>query len=889
MDISLNIFYSTNFGEELVVNILSESSLSSHRMTTHDGKLWTCNLKMDIKNKTYIEYFYSVIFLENSQLRSEWKTQPHRLEVDKKYNEIISWDKWMDIPEDLHLYSSAFTKCVNKRKISPIAQNDFDKTIRIKVHAPKLRENFLLFLVGDIEFLGSWNPRLGLKMVEHNHNEWVVDINVNRLYPENIEFKFVAIEQKEDGQIIWEEGQNRSFQIPKIKENSLTCFEFDEAHFEIDDIKCAGTLVPLFSLRSYTSFGIGDFGDLKKMIDFIALTSQRILQILPINDTTVTGKWTDSYPYCPTSVFALHPIYADLEALPKIQDKAQKRKFETLKKKLNVLDKLDYERVYSVKNQYLRILFSQEGEHFLASQEFKQFFKENSFWLAPYAQYNYLREKFLIEDFSKWPSHRSFNEKDLKALENPKTASFKNVAYYYFVQFILYSQMTSAHEYAREKGVILKGDVPIGVNRLGCDVWQNSSYFNLDCQTGAPPDDFAINGQNWGFPTYNWEELKKDGLSWWKNRFKIMSKFFDAYRIDHVLGFFRIWEIPINAVNGLLGQFSLALGLTRSEIEASGLKFDEKLFLEPYITDEVLEEVFKEKANIIRNEFLESSNSGFYYLKPQYDSERKVEAEFYGKDTELLLGLYRLINDVLFIRDHRDEDKFHPRITAKTTFIYKSLSEEDKEIFDKIYEDYFYHRNTHFWYLQAMSKLPEIIQSTSMLTCAEDLGMIPESVPWVMNELKMLSLEMQSMPKALGLKFGLLSQNPYRSVCMISSHDTPTLRGWWDEDEERTQSYYNSSLHKYGYAPHPLPGWLAKEIIQKHLACPSMLCVVAIQDWMATNENIRCIDPNQERVNIPANPHHYWRYRMHIPIEDLISNKVFCQTIKDLIIENKRT
>ncbi len=195
-----------------------------------------------------------------------------------------------------------------------------------------------------------------------------------------------------------------------------------------------------------------------------------------------------------------------------------------------------------------------------------------------------LRDKNGTADFNQWPDHQVWDEAERKALTDPKTAACKNVAFFYFVQFVLDRQMQEAHEHAKAKGVILKGDIPmkgdipIGVNRNGCDVWTEPKYFNLNGQAGAPPDDFSANGQNWGFPTYNWFEMLKDGCQWWNRRFKNMARYFDAYRIDHVLGFFRIWEIPVHSVHGLLGQFAPALAMSREEIESYGLHFQEDRF-----------------------------------------------------------------------------------------------------------------------------------------------------------------------------------------------------------------------------------------------------------------------------------------------------------------------
>ena len=156
------------------------------------------------------------------------------------------------------------------------------------------------------------------------------------------------------------------------------------------------------------------------------------------------------------------------------------------------------------------------------------------------------------------------------------TADYPHISIYYFIQFHLHLQLLEATNYARANGVVLKGDIPIGISRNSVEAWTEPHYFNLNGQAGAPPDDFSVNGQNWGFPTYNWEVMEQDDYSWWMKRFRKMSEYFDAYRIDHILGFFRIWEIPMHAVHGLLGQFVPSLPMSREEIESYGLPFREE-------------------------------------------------------------------------------------------------------------------------------------------------------------------------------------------------------------------------------------------------------------------------------------------------------------------------
>ncbi|MBP5770413.1 MAG: 4-alpha-glucanotransferase [Bacteroidaceae bacterium] len=615
-----------------------------------------------------------------------------------------------------------------------------------------------------------------------------------------------------------------SFDPKEVADPSLPVVQRDAWMDAPEDFRVAGTLVPVFSLRTRRSFGVGDFGDLRQMVDWVATTGQRLLQILPINDTTSSHTWGDSYPYSCISVFALHPQYVELGALPQLKKETDRKRFETLRLELNALQQIDYERVNNAKLEYLQLLFKQEGEKVLASVAFKEFFEDSQQWLVPYAQYCHFRDTYGTGDFSQWPAHRRWNSSETET--NP---------FWYYVQFILAQQLSAVHAYARTRGVILKGDIPIGVARHGCDVWQEPRYFNLNGQAGAPPDDFAEDGQNWGFPTYNWDEMLRDGCQWWERRFRNMAKYFDAYRIDHVLGFFRIWEIPVPVKTGLLGQFSPALALSRDEIYHFGIS---------------QETLMNTVCPIIKNQDVSTN--------------------------------------VLFLRDHKNPEVFHPRISAQKTEAYKQLSENEKHAFDALYDHYFYHRNNQFWYEEAMQKLPKLVRATRMLCCAEDLGMVPACVQWVMDELGILSLELESMPKEAWVRFGRVENNPRRSVATISSHDTPTLRMWWDEDYERTQEYWSTILHREGTAPHPLSGQLAREIIQRHLDCPSMVCVIALQDWLAIDEHLRLKDANAERINIPANPHHYWRYRMHLNIEDLKNDKSFTEGIREMIVKGNR-
>ena len=509
--------------------------------------------------------------------------------------------------------------------------------------------------------------------------------------------------------------------------------KFDRAGF-----RGAGTAVPVFSLRSESDFGIGEFNDLKDLVDWAVKTGQCIIQILPINDTTRKGEWKDSYPYSPVSSFALHPIYIHLQDLG-IKETAA---FKKEQQELNALPEIDYPRVYKSKMALVRKAFTARGQKDLESAACRKFIKENAYWLDEYAEFC---------------AKRDGNEPE----------------YHKWIQFHLDKQLSAQVKYARSKGISLKGDLPIGVSQDSADAYYHPELFNLDSSAGAPPDYFSQDGQNWGFPTYNWDEMAKDDYAWWKSRLRKMSQYFDAFRIDHILGFFRIWEIPAEQKSGLRGHFNPAL---------------------PYSADEI-----------------------YFRRRPR---------------------------EGLFHEDPRHPGFWQPLIKPDTS----RLEWWQKDRFDALYTDFFYHRHDDFWRRHAERKLPELLSASGMLACGEDLGMVPDCVPGVMDHWKILSLEMTQMDKGHGW--------PTLSVCATSSHDMSTLR------------MQNAEAGKGDMAP-----WEVKRILWNHLSSRSMLAIFPLQDWVAIDENLRRKDFMEERVNQPADPLHHWRYRFHLPISELTSEK----------------
>ena len=886
MKLTFRIEYRTAWGEMLGATLCGNDN-QPIMLSTGDGIRWEGSAEMtDAPAGIPISYRYGV-YRDGQCIRRESGTMPHIFCPGKKRNcHYILDDFWKDLPQESYLYSSAFSgDYQSANSIKTMAPADCSITFRAL--CPCLHHKHQqLGICGRGAALGNWDCKQTVLMEEIQANEWTVTLNAASLeFP--LEYKFVACNADTKEVEEWEAHNNRLLCIDGMKKGEIYLTPESEVRFTSSARKVAGTAIPVFSLRSEGSFGVGDFGDLKKLIDWAVSTHQQAIQILPINDTTITNTWMDSYPYNSISIYAFHPMYIDLRQLGKLKDKEALTFYEEKRKELNALPQIDYEAVNNTKRAYLKSMYQQTGKKVLASAEFKKFFKENEHWLLPYAAFSYLRDQYGTPNFSQWPEHNEYHADEIAAMCIPESDCYEEIAFYYYIQYNLHIQLLDAGNYAREKGIIFKGDIPIGISRNSVEAWIEPYYFNMNGQAGAPPDAFSTNGQNWGVPTYNWDVMEKDDYQWWQKRFRKMAEYFTAYRIDHILGFFRIWEIPSHSVHGLLGQFVPALPMSVDEIQSYGLTFQKDFMTKPFINENILNRIFGEKADRVKETFVQHCHDDIYEMRSEFDTQRKVEAYFAERKDEesrnICEGLYTLISNVLFVPDRKHPSMYHPRIAVQNDFIFEVLSPEEKEVFNRLYNHYYYQRHNQFWYQEAMKKLPILTQSTSMLVCGEDLGMVPDCVPWVMEQLQILSLEIQRMPKNPQHEFGHVWEYPYRSVCTISTHDMATLRGWWEEDYEQTCRYYNQVLGHWGEVPTAAPGWVCEEIVRNHLECPSLLCILSFQDWLSMDEEIRYPNVDAERINVPANPRHYWRYRMHLTLEELMKSNKFNEKMKEMI------
>lgn len=795
------------------------------------------------------------------------------------------------------------------RSLSPLERGPGGEAHLFRVKAPMLQPGQAVCLLGHGVGLRNWDSAAPL-LLRREGDWWTTRLDLSRdEFP--LGYKYGVWDALGHRFLGFEDGPNRP--LYASPEGSLTILNDGFVRLPRPDWRGAGVAIPVFSLRSDNSYGVGEFTDLPALADWGRSVGLKLIQLLPVNDTSATDTWTDSYPYAAISAFALHPVYLNLAEVAGKKHAALLKPFAALQKSLNALDAVDYEAVLKDKWAMIRLLFAEQKADWAKDKAYQAYFADNRHWLVPYAAFCYLKARYGSVEFANWPQYSRYSAKEIDQLTAPAAAHHDEIAIHYFVQWHLHRQLKAAAEYAHSRGLALKGDIPIGIYRHSCDAWVEPELYHMDQQAGAPPDDFAVAGQNWGFPTYNWERMKQDGFAWWRRRFAQMSGYFDAFRIDHILGFFRIWSIPLDAVQGILGRFVPAIPVREGEFYEAGIGFSRERLCRPYINDAVLHELFGDLADHVRRGFLDQTPDGGhwsgqsqYTLKPEFDTQRKVEQWFENlpaagsggkksagktkaapalapeENMRVRDGLYDLIANVILL-DTPDPEGFAFRIGMEKTSSFRFLPDEVKEPLKALYVNYFFRRQDDFWAQEAYEKLPELKRSTEMLVCGEDLGMVPDCVPDVMRALGILSLEIQRMPKQAGRTFFHPKDAPYLAVVTPSTHDMSTIRGWWEEDRDLTQRFFNEQLGYEGRAPYFCEPWVARTILAQHFHSPAMWAIFQIQDLLSMDGDLRRQQPAEERINVPANPKHYWRYRMHLSLEALQKAKGFNAALRELV------
>jgi 4-alpha-glucanotransferase len=897
MKVQFHLRFHTKFGQSLFISgnveeLGNDDFSKALPMAYLNDEFWTATLEIKHKKLSRLKYKYILKNSDGEIIVEAGNDRSVNFEKDG-FREADMVDTWNHAGEyENAFFTAPFQKIFLNYKIPKLKfYSEKFSTHIFKVKAPLLQKNETVCLLGAGKNLNEWKTEKPILMSKEG-NWWVAKIDLSK---ENfpIAYKYGIYDAKGKKFIRYEDGNNRSLYAEASKKR-VTIIHDGFVHLPNNTWKGAGVAIPVFGLRSKKSFGVGEFDDLKLLVDWAKATGLKLIQILPVNDTIATHTWTDSYPYAAISAFALHPLYINLDKIAGKEHADVLLQLKRKQKELNDLKEFDYEEVVKFKLSMLKELYALLKSECFASEEYQTFFEHNQYWLVPYAVFCYFRDKYGTSHFEQWETNSLYDKKGAEKISTPGSPEYNDVAVHYFIQFHLHKQLKETTDYAHKKGVVLKGDIAIGIYRHGCDAWVEPGLYNMCMQAGAPPDSFAVKGQNWGFPTYNWKQMQQDGFAWWRKRFEQMITYYDGFRIDHILGFFRIWSIPMHAIEGIMGYFVPAIPVDISEFGEKGIWFDRYRYCKPYITDDILKEIFGERAEKVKTEFIVQNESGNYELELAYSTQKQVQDHFATLESTqeneaIKQGLFDLISNViLFEEENSDSDKFHFRFGIENTSSFRYLDPRTQQKLKDLYVDYFYRRQDDFWKREAMHKLPYLKRATNMLVCGEDLGMVPHCVPDVMKQLGILSLEIQRMPKEPEKEFSYPGDAPYLSVVTPSTHDMSTIRGWWEEDRSRTQRFYNNVLGQYGGAPFYCEAWINRAVVIQHLYCPAMLSIFQLQDLLGMNENIRREDPFDERINIPSNSKHYWNYRMHLTLEELFKQKDFNEELKGYVINSGR-
>jgi 4-alpha-glucanotransferase len=657
--------------------------------------------------------------------------------------------------------------------------------------------------------------------------------------------------------------------------------------------RLAGTVIPVGALRSKESVGVGEFPDLAEFARFCGQAGIGLIQLLPVNDTGY-----ESSPYSALTAFGLHPLYLRLGDLPEAaKTPGFTEKIKALGGQFEKESRFPYHRLLRAKMDLLRELYAAHEKDIALRAEsggpLAHWIEEN-FWVKEYAVYRRLKEAHGEKTWKEWTSHRQVRSKDIEALWKDPQHRGEHL-FWAWLQEALDTQFSRAAALIAEAGILLEGDLPILMNEDSCDVWAHPEYFHQDLSAGAPPDMYSPNGQNWGFPIYNWDAQAEDDYAWWRRRLRAAEKYYRAYRIDHVLGFFRIWASRRDDNSAILGRYIPYVPVSKEDL--ADLGFDEsriRWVSRPHVpTGEVhnalsgirdeggnqdyaaittqQERIFTQVLDRIGNEEL-------WLFKEAIQGEKDIDAlAFHPSVRDYLLWAWR---NRLFLEYQKD--RYFPPWFYRESRAYASLSENERNALESLLEKR-REESERIWEDRGQKLLAVLIASSSMLPCAEDLGAVPPCVPKVLTKLQILGLRVvrwfRSWDKE-GQPYTPFEDYPELSVCTPAVHDSSTLREWWER--EAAQEVFCNFI---GIPPLPKiynPG--TAKILLKHIAeAASRFRVFQIQDLLHLSLKWYAPDPASERINVPGTANDFnWTYRLPAAVEELEKDEGLVKAIREL-------
>jgi len=752
--------------------------------------------------------------------------------------------------------------------------------VHFRIMALQVPKQFMLYITGSSQFFGNWTRFEPLRPIDELYWEFSFEI------PSSIpmfEYKYLMIDPSNHN-IYWEHRPNRFFRFPQ---NNTQIYLIHDWLFKqpANRFHGAGITISLYSIHSHQSFmGIGELYDLKLLIDWAVLANMSLIQLLPIMDIFYSNTDHLSHSNIPISAFAINPLYLTLRNIGGYEG-------------IRSINRGDPVSVRKIKMDCLKSIFSKQDINQLRSDPmFIKYINDNQYWIHSYSMWCAIRDECLENGKDvEWPVFNA--QMNSCVLDSNDSSLTIGCLFNAWVQYQCHIQLMEISSYAKENGIVLSCIMTIGQRKNSADIWTHPEFFDLNNTIGAPPDIFSFHGQNWGYPSWNWEEMKKDGYQWLREQMSFRERYFQACQFDHPLGFFRCWAIPTDTENPLFGHFVPSNPIDIKDLQDLQIRDIARLCRPLFPISDVLSFALPEpvKEKIIN--LLAVCEGGIWKFRSKYTTDTSIK-EVIKQLTEGLDEVQKLqynlaekillshFESVCLIPDREQpHKKYYPRFSMTDSTVFRSLPERDAQVLYKLFVDFYYRINLQLWHEQGQHKL-SVLASSSMQFFGYDLGASLNDEEKILHRVGICSYRVQRVPRESIQRFDGTNNFPYMSVCSPTPHDLPHLTLWWRQEQADAQLFYHQFLKKGDVAPLILTPDIASGIIQLHLSSDSMWCMFVFDDLLSIESEFDSVISNLW-INDPSCDNKF-RYRMKLSLNDLLAHKEWIKNLSKLIENSHR-
>lgn len=757
--------------------------------------------------------------------------------------------------------------------------------LRLRVIAIQVAPSRRVMVTGSHPLFKNWRKYKEMEPIDSIYWEFCVEIP--RDTPQ-FDYKYVI--RDEDGVIEWEERDNRRY-LPSWRGEDVVVYHDWLFQRQPTLFKGAGLLVPLFAVHSEKSVGrIGEFDDLKLLIDLAVKANLLMLQLLPMQDVNCYFAKDEGSPSKQVSAFAFNPMYLTLRNV---------KGYEELEEPFE----RDFATVTKFKYRVLKDIFEKrlDKDELIVSNGFVSFVNFSQYWLPSYCAWCTIRDQAIAEspgEVPNWPPITSITLPDL--LEPPCDDFTTGCLFHAWVQFLCHQQLCEVRDYAAVNRVVLSCALTIGQNMNSSDSWTHPELFDKNYTIGSPPDIFSFHGQNWFYPAWNWDAMRAEDFMWLRKQIIHREQYFQAAMFDHPLGLFRCWSIPSTTDNPLFGHFVPSIPIDIKDLYDLQIRDVGRLCRPLFPINDILSFPMSEDTKEKLINALATCENGTWRFRSEFESDRQIiqvlKRQFKKScslDERLQFNLVKKIllsyfESVCLIPDQKEPHrKYYPRYSMTDSVVFNSLPERDAQVLYKLFVDFYYRTNIGLWHDQGHLKL-SVLANSQMQIFGYDLGVPLNDEEKLLHRVGICSFHVQRVPRESTLRFDMTNTFPYLSVCSPSSQDLPHLSSWWKRDQADVQQFYYQILKMKGIVPPRLTPEIAKGIIDLHMKSGSMWCVVLFEDLLALSKDFHDVTDLDTWINDPAHDNS-WSYRLDISLNDLLNgHNAWLETIRDLVEQAQR-